>query len=279
MGHFKSISRKKKTKYKIIKITIIVLLLIYLVNFISRKINLSDKYLDYLTYTYLGLDFKKENLTPQDSLVFEQIDDDPIVYIYNTHQTENYKYDKLTSYNIDYSVMFASYILSSYLSDYDINSVVETESMSKVLQNNNLTYADSYKASRILLENSIKENPTLKYFIDLHRDSSIYEKTTCELNGKKYVKIMFVIGVEHDNYLVNKSFANLLNEKLISISPCLSRGILEKSKATGNGIYNQDFNGNTLLLEVGGQYNQIDEVNNTLKILADILSEYIKENK
>jgi len=275
MGHFKSVSRKKKTKLKIFKLIVIIFLLVYIFNF-AKKITFDDHYLKYLTYSYLGLDFEKKNEEKKEELVFKEETNEPIIYIYNTHQTETYKYNKLTSYNIDYSVMFASYILESYLKEYDIKSVVETTLISDLLKENNMTYSDSYKASRMLLEKSINKYPTLEYFIDLHRDSAIYEKTTCEINGKNYAKIMFVIGLEHENYEINKTFANKLNEKLKAIDPCLSRGILEKSGPGVDGKYNQDFNGNTLLLEIGGQYNQIDEANNTLKILADILYEYIK---
>lgn len=252
-------------------------------NYIAKRINMSSEYLNYLTYSYLGMEFetKKEesnNVTSLETPVFKE-EKAPIVYLYNTHQTESYKYNKLTNYNIDYTVMFASYILESYLNEYEIESVVETTSMSQILNANGLKYKDSYKASRILLEQSILNYPSLKYFIDLHRDSSIYEKTTCELNGQKYAKILFVIGLEHENSAQNKAFAETLNEKLKAINPCLSRGIIEKSGEGVDGIYNQDFNGNTLLLEIGGQYNEINEANNTLKVLASILYEYIMEDE
>ena len=32
-------------------------------------------------------------------------------------------------------------------------------------------------------------------------------------------------------------------------------------------------------IEVGGQYNYIEEVNNTLKIIAKVIYEYLKENE
>ena len=44
-------------------------------------------------------------------------------------------------------------------------------------------------------------------------------------------------------------------------------------------IYNQDFDPNTILIEVGGQYNYIAEVNNTLRVFADVLYEYFEEQK
>ena len=41
-------------------------------------------------------------------------------------------------------------------------------------------------------------------------------------------------------------------------------------------IYNQDFDPNTILIEVGGQYNYIEEVNNSLKVFANVLYDYLK---
>ena len=277
MGQFKSISRKRRRKLKLIKIILIILVLVLITILINKKLKINETYLKYLTYNYLGMEFERK----KDEVITEPVFKerlDPVVYLYNTHQTESYKYNKLTSYNIDYSVMFASYILQSYLREYGIESVVETSSMSKVLKDNGLKYQDSYKASRILLEQSLQKYPSLVYFIDLHRDSSIYEKTTCQFNDTSYAKILFVIGLEHENYTQNKTVAEKINEKLKTINPCLSRGILEKSGEGVDGKYNQDFNGNTLLLEIGGQYNTIDEANNTLKVLASILYEYIMED-
>ena len=70
---------------------------------------------------------------------------------------------------------------------------------------------------------------------------------------------------------------NIVARKIIDLyNKDLCRGIIKKSGKGVNGVYNQDFNSNTMLIEVGGQYNNISEVNNTLKVFANILSEYIK---
>ena len=45
-----------------------------------------------------------------------------------------------------------------------------------------------------------------------------------------------------------------------------------------NGIYNQDISPYSILIETGGQYNNIAEVTNTMEILASVLKEYIEEN-
>ena len=204
---------------------------------------------------------------------------DPYVYIFNSHQSENYRSNLSEDFNINNTVYLASHILKEYLEDLGISVVVEENSIVDVLNTNGWKYASSYKASRILLEQAILDYPSLCFFIDLHRDSASYESTTAEFEGKKYAKIMFVVGKEYDGYEKNLELANALNEKIKAISPSLSRGVLQKEGKGVNGIYNQDFSPNTILIEVGGQYNYVEEVNNILKLFADILYEYFGETK
>ena len=284
MGHFKSVSKKKRFKNKIIFFILLILLINIGNKYIKDNIHIEEKYVKHFLSNFMQRDIVINNEktyieipTGTQSVFYEE--KEPIIYIYNTHQSEKYKYSKNNNFNLDYTVEFASLILKDYLEKLGIASVVEEASMNEVLKDNNLKYYQSYKGSRLLLEKSIIKYPTLKYFIDIHRDSSPYEKTTCQIDGKKYAKIMFVIGLEHDNYEKNKELSIKLNNKIKNVNESLSRGILEKKGAGVDGIYNQDFNENTILLEIGGQYNEMEEVNNTLKILADILYEYIMENK
>lgn len=203
----------------------------------------------------------------------------PKVYIFNTHQTEGYNSNFLEAFNINNTVYLASHILGEYLSDLGVATIVEENSIIDVLNTNGWKYGYSYKASRILLENAYKKNPSLDFFIDLHRDAASYDRTVTEIDGKKYSKILFVVGLEHDSYEPNLQLAKKLNEKIKKIAPTLSRGVLEKKGPGVNGKYNQDFNKNTILIEVGGQYNYIEEVNNTLKIIAKVIYEYLEDEK
>ena len=203
----------------------------------------------------------------------------PKVYIFNTHQTEGYNSNFLEAFNINNTVYLASHILGEYLSDLGVATIVEENSIIDVLNTNGWKYGYSYKASRILLENAYKKNPSLDFFIDLHRDAASYDRTVTEIDGKKYAKILFVVGLEHDSYEPNLQLAKKLNERIKKIAPTLSRGVLEKKGPGVNGKYNQDFNKNTILIEVGGQYNYIEEVNNTLKIIAKVIYEYLEDEK
>lgn len=216
--------------------------------------------------------------TPVNSEIEEEIitNDEPLVYIYNSHQTESYVSDFSDTFNINNTVYLGSYILKEYLSDLGINALVEDNSIVDVLNTNGWKYNSSYKASRILLEQAKIDNPSLMFFIDLHRDAGSYERTTTEIDGVKYAKMMFVVGLKHENYQPNLDLANALNEKIKAIDPSLTRGVLQKDNAGANGIYNQDFDPNTILIEVGGQYNYIEEVNNSLKVFARVLYDYLK---
>lgn len=200
-----------------------------------------------------------------------------LVYIYSTHQEEKYLSNKLEPYNIDVTVLEASKILKEYLEEEGIGVLVEEESIPDVVRSLNKSYGYSYKVSRSFMETRVKENPSLKYFIDLHRDSSKYENTTTEIDGEKYARILFVVGLDHANYEPNLALAEKLKEKINAYNSKLFRGIMKKSGKGVNGIYNQDFSPNAFLVEMGGQYNSISEVNNTLKVFAHILAEFIKE--
>ena len=276
MKRFKSVSKKKKIQRKIIIFLLEIIISLLIVIFIKNNFKLSESKIKYLTYSYLGKMERKKEMIKNEIKAFNERA--PNVYIYNTHQTEKYAYNKVNSYNLDYDVYFASFILKSYLNDFGILSTVENEKVSKVLSDKGLTYKDSYIASRFLLEKAKENNNDLKYFIDLHRDSATYEMTTCNYDCKSYAKILFVLGMEFEGYGENEKMINYLNEKLKSINPCLSRGVSKKSGKGVNGIYNEDFDKNLILIEVGGQYNNIIEVSNTLEIFAKILSLYINED-
>lgn len=222
--------------------------------------------------------FNEENNT--EGIIINKVNDvviKPSLYIYNTHQTEEYKKTINEVYSINPSVMITSYILKERLNDYGIESIVETNSIKEILTKNNWNYSNSYDASRILLNNKIEEYPDLKYFIDIHRDSSNYDKTTIEIDGIKYAKVMFIIGKENPDYNSNLLFATNINNKLKAFNPNLSRGIILKEGLGVNGIYNQDINEFIILIEIGGVDNTIDEINNTTTLLAKVLYELIGE--
>ena len=202
----------------------------------------------------------------------------PIVYLYNTHQIEEYSLSNKEIYNIKPTVMTLSYIIREELNKNNIPTIVEENSVEDVLNINNWNYASSYKVSRIMMEDAKNKNDSLKYFIDLHRDSVSKKISTITINDKNYSKILFIVGLENPNYQDNLNVTEKINNMISLKYPNLSRGIYKKKGKGVNGVYNQDFGPNTILIEVGGEENTIDEVYNTALVISDVLIEYIRND-
>lgn len=201
----------------------------------------------------------------------------PIIYLYNTHQLENYNNKNLSIYNITPNVLMASYILKEKLNKNGISTIVEDTNLSEFLNLNHWNYASSYKATRILLLEKMNKYDSLKYFIDIHRDSVNRNSTTVTINNKTYAKILFVIGLEHKNYEYNLEVTNKLNDLIKEDYPSLTKGIYKKSGKGVDGIYNQDVDKNCILIEIGGVDNTIEEVYNTLEVLSNVLTKFVGE--
>ena len=117
-----------------------------------------------------------------------------IIYLYNSHQTEEYKPSTYAEFSVNPTVIMNDYILEDIFNKNGYKTVVEENSIKDILNNNKWNYSSSYKASRQLLERSIINYPSLKYFIDIHRDSLPHDKTTITIDNKDYAKVIFLIG-------------------------------------------------------------------------------------
>lgn len=205
------------------------------------------------------------------------INNEPLIYIYNTHQQEEYKENNYLDFTIKPTVMIIDYILEDIFNKNNLKTIVEENNIKEVLNNNNWKYSDSYKASRIFLEDNIIKYPNLKYFIDVHRDSLKKDKTTITIDNKDYAKVLFIVGLENENYEKNLEFTEKINNKLNEYYPNLSKGILKKEGVGVNGIYNQDFNEKVILIEIGGYENTTNEVLNTTLAFSKVFMEIINE--
>ena len=290
----------KQRKIIYTSILLIIIALTYFLSYHVTLSNINNNYLELLTTSFnknsksnYNLDFvalylkhlenskhfkKEENKTIEVSNVVYNTTE-PIIYIYNTHSDEEYSYKKNDVYNIAPTVKTASYILEDELKKLGINSIVEKENTIELLNQQNLPYSSSYKVSRTLMEKEKLKTDSLVYFIDLHRDSVKKNLTTATIDNKNYAKVMFLLGLENDNYLENKKVMTKMNDYLNTNYRGLSRGIYEKKGKGVNGVYNQDFSENTILIEVGGIDNTVEEVANSLEVIASMIYNYINDNK
>ena len=204
---------------------------------------------------------------------------DYLVYIYNTHQTEEYASNSFLEQQVNPTVMMASYIMEDVFNENGYKTLVEERKIKDILNQNNWKYYRSYDASRVYLDDSKKNNPTLKYFIDVHRDSLTKEKTTITIDDKSYAKTIFLLGLENPNYQENLEFITKINDKLNEKYPNLSKGIYKKEGSGVNGVYNQDNSKYTILIEIGGVDNTTDEVLNSTLAFCECFMEVISTNE
>ena len=205
----------------------------------------------------------------------KQLDKEPEVFIYNTHQSETYEGKALEGYNITPGVMMASYIFQNKLATNNVKALVMEDNLLDYMNINNMNHSKSYQASRVFLKQYLDQNPNLKLILDIHRDSISKEKSTTIINNKSCVKILFVIGEENPNYENNLAMTNEINNKIKEKYSELTRGVITKGGKGNNGIYNQDLNPKITLIEIGSNQNTIDEVLNTIELLSPIIGEYI----
>ena len=232
------ITRKSRKRFTILKIIVVLLLFIFslvlsffLLNRSNIKIN--DKYLvqillkedttifnniisltikDLFTSPAILLDndyFKSERVIYNDDPV--NVLTEPMIYIYNSHQSEEYAFSNFAEFSVRPTVMFADYALQEIFNKNNYYSLVEENSIKDILNINGWKYSYSYRASRVLLESARENNPSLKYYIDVHRDSLDKGRTTVDINGKTYAKTIFLIGLENENYQENLAFTEEIN--------------------------------------------------------------------
>lgn len=199
----------------------------------------------------------------------------PRVYIYNTHQLENYSMKNLEAYNITPNVMMASYLLREKLNDQSIPTIVEENNVNDFLNLNAWAKKDAYKATREFMKNAMTQYQNLDLLIDLHRDAIPKASSTITIDGKNYAKVLFVVGLNNPNYQTNLDLSNQINQRINQKYPGLTRGVLTKQGAGVNGVYNQDMSNKAILIECGGYENTIDEVSNTIEALSIIIKEYL----
>ena len=194
-----------------------------------------------------------------------------LVYIYNTHDTEKYTLPFTSDYSIIPDVTLVSKMLKEYLKNYNIDSYIESSKTKDYLKKNKLKYSDSYEASRYYLEKNLNNN--YKLILDIHRDSLRHKYTLYEKENKKYARILFIIGASNKNYKKNKEVAENLNKRLNDKYKGISRGVTIREDTT----YNQDLNERIILVKIGGIDNTLEELNNTMEVFSKVINDYIKE--
>jgi stage II sporulation protein P len=203
-----------------------------------------------------------------------------VAFIYQSHSTESYlpelknvtKPDE--AYDDKINVTLVGARLAQNLEKDGIGAV-HSDQIYSAATIKDFRYPYSYKYSLKTLQEAAVTHPDLQYYFDIHRDSQDRDKTTIQIGGKSYAQLYFIIGAKNPNWKQNEQFANEIHDALEAKYPGLSKGIHAKTANEGNGEYNQSFSPNSILIEVGGPYNSLEECYRSTDALADAVSQVI----
>ena len=223
-------------------------------------------------------------LTGDFPIVFEDTDE-PQVLLVHTHATESYeKYDRDI---YDTRNTWRS-------TDNSINMVAVGNAMEKVLTENGIgvihdttqhdypSYNGSYERSAETIKAYLKEYPTIKVVLDLHRDAmqrdNAIVKPVAEINGKKAAQLMIIAACDDGSMGVpewreNLRFAAAYQSYMESMYPQMTKPVFFCYRK-----YNMDITTGSLLLEFGSNANTLEEAVYTAQMAGQALSALIKSN-
>lgn len=201
--------------------------------------------------------------------------DAPQILIYHTHSQERFADSVPGDKNT--SIVGVGDYLYQLLTGYGLNVIHHTGEYDVD------TRDDAYAKAGPVIEQILKENPSIEVVIDLHRDG-VAEGTrlVTDVQGKQTASIMFFNGLSRTTangdiaYLPNPYIQdNLAFSLQMQIAaeeyyPGFSRTIYLKGYR-----YNMHYCPKTLLVEVGAQTNTVQEVKNAMEPLADLIAKVV----
>ncbi len=144
-------------------------------------------------------------------------------------------------------------------------------------------YTGAYARSLATTEEILREYPSIKVVLDIHRDAVEYEdgsriSAVTEIEGKKAAQVMIISAADEGTYgvpdfLENLHFACQLQQSMESSYPTLTRPILFQYCQ-----YNQQVSTGALLIEVGSHGNSIDQAVYSGELIGKSLARLLKQN-
>jgi stage II sporulation protein P len=193
----------------------------------------------------------------------------PVVFIYHTHTTESYipasGKDHLVNQTGDI-VKVGSYLQKVLEEKYHL-PCMHSETI-----HDQFPFRDSYKRSQLTVISYLKQYPSTKVVIDLHRDATPGLENNRMIKGVKAATIVTVVGSDkmglpHPHWKDNLEFAKKLNENMELLYPGLSNGII-----ISDARYNQHLHTHAILIEFGDQYTTLEEAYRAADFFADVLA-------
>lgn len=143
-------------------------------------------------------------------------------------------------------------------------------------------YTGSYANSRAVVQQYLAQYPSIKIVLDVHRDAIETENGSrmapvCTVNGQQAAQVMIICGCDNGgsvclpNYRQNLRFAAAWERAMESAFPGFTRPVLFSYR-----FYNQDLTTGSLLIEIGGHGNNLNEALYAGQLAAEGLVEALR---
>ena len=127
------------------------------------------------------------------------------------------------------------------------------------------SYTGSYANSRAVVQQYLAQYPSIKVVLDVHRDAIERENGTrcapvCTIDGRQAAQVMIICGCDNGTsvqlpaWRQNLRFAAAWERSMEGMYPGLTRPVLFSYR-----FYNQDLTTGSLLIEIGGHGNNLNE--------------------
>lgn len=208
----------------------------------------------------------------------------PLVGIYHTHDYEAYisEFPDVAVSTDQDLIQIASYdhslptivdigeTLAHHLRDLGVTTVHAPFSHQE------LGYDYAYQSSRDTVKQILRQAPTVKVLLDLHRDGAIGLDSTTIVDGEPVARVRCVIGARDDQgqWEGNLAFCNAIMDRMEEANPGITLPTL-----TPQARYNQDMLPGAILLEVGNALNTYEEAERAVGYLAEALVDLLREGE
>ena len=229
---------------------------------------------------YTRAEVETELLAPMDFKV-EKHSDQPQILIMHTHATESYQNHSQLYYDPEYTcrttdnsknMVSVGKIMADQLNALGYNTIQDTT------LHDYPNYNGSYDRSKATVKSYLEKYPSIKVVLDVHRDAiersdGTRIKPVVIMNGTRYAQVMVISGADNGylnmpNFRKNLRFASHLQNSMETLYPGLTRPILFDYRN-----YNQQLTTGSLLVEIGGHANTLQEAQNTAQLVARSLAD------
>ena len=210
--------------------------------------------------------------------------DAPQVLIMHTHTTETYELAERTWCDPAFSARSTDLTLNMAAVGAEMAAQLNAAGIC-TLHDTTLhdypSYNGSYARSNATVRSYLERYPTIRVVIDVHRDAIQRDdgtriKPVAMIGGMKSAQVMIICGADQNgnlpNFRQNLRFASRWQDKMESMFPGLTRPVLFDYR-----YYNQDLTTGSLLIEVGGHANTLEEAKYAGRMAGQALAALLTE--